>query len=181
MTSLWYRDAGLRGREAFLALSTVIIYGLMGGVASAQTVFIPTLTVSETYDSNVFDTPKSTLPPGSKPEDYITTVTPMINVAHTGSLIRGNLSVGALLSRYIENTDLNYTGYNAAGRLDLSQLANKEVSRRITNLRRDRYISIYPDDESVWEHSWSIWRKLWNDPRIEPRSGPSQLTDLIRG
>jgi hypothetical protein len=106
----------------------------MGAVAFAQTIIIPTITVSETYDSNVFYTPKSTLPPGSKPEDYITTATPMINVAHNGSLIRGNLSVGALITRYIENTDLNYTGYNTAGRLDLSQLANKEVSRRIINL-----------------------------------------------
>ena len=95
----------------------------MGAAVSAQTIIIPTLTVSEAYDSNVFNTPKSSLPPGSKPEDYITTVTPMINVAHTGSLIRGNLSVGALITRYLENTDLDYTGYNAAGRLDLSQLA----------------------------------------------------------
>jgi hypothetical protein len=132
---LWYRDAGLRGREAFLALFTVFItYGLMGAAVSAQTIIIPTLTVSETYDSNVFNTPKSTLPPGSKPEDFITTVTPMINVAHTGSLIRGNLSGGALVTRYLENHDLNYIGVNASGRLDLLQLAKKEMSQRITTL-----------------------------------------------
>jgi hypothetical protein len=135
VTLLWYRDAGLRGREAFLALFTVIIIeGLMGVAVSAQTIFIPTLTVSETYDSNVLNTPKSTLPPGSKPEDYITTATPMITMAHTGSLIRSNLSVGALVTRYLENKDFDYTGYNAAGRLDLLQLAQQKMSRRITNL-----------------------------------------------
>ena len=104
------RDGGLRGREAVLALFTVIIIeGLMGVAVSAQTrprPFIPTLTVSETYDSNVFNTPKTTLPPGSKPEDYITTVTPMINMARTGSPISGNLSGGALVTRYLENKDL---------------------------------------------------------------------------
>src|SRR4249920_2647763 len=106
----------------------------MEAAVSAQTIIIPTLTVSETYDSNVLNTPKSTLPPGSKPEDYITTVTPMITMAHIGSLIRGNLSVGALVTRYLENKDFDYTGYNAAGRLDLLQLAQQKMSRRMTTL-----------------------------------------------
>ncbi len=138
---MWYRDGGLRGREAVIALFTVIIIeGLMGAAVSAQTqiptqtMIIPTLTVSEAYDSNVFNAPKSSLPPGSKPEDYITTLTPMITMAHIGSLIQSNLSVGALVTRYLENKDFDYTGYNAAGRLNLLQLAQQKMSQRMTNL-----------------------------------------------
>ena len=134
MTSLWCRDPGLWGTKTFVLLFHVLVtYGVIGAVASAQTIIIPTLSVSEMYDSNVFFTPKTLLGPELKPEDFITTVTPQINVAHTGSLIRGNLSVGALVTKYLENPDLDYTGVNAAGRLDFLQLAQK-VSQRMTSL-----------------------------------------------
>ena len=85
------------------------VFGLIGEAASAQTIIVPSLTVSETYDSNVFYAPKSLLPPGSKPEDFYTQVTPQLTMAHMGSLIRGNLSVGGLITRYIHNPDLDYT------------------------------------------------------------------------
>ncbi len=99
----------------------------------AQTLVIPSMTVSETYDSNVFFTPKSLLPPGTKAEDFSTTFTPQLNIAHTGPLIRGSMSVGGLITRYVENKGLNYTGINASGQLDLRQLAYK-ISQRLSSL-----------------------------------------------
>ncbi len=54
-------------------------------------------------------------------------------MAHTGSLVRGSLSGGGLVTRYINNPDLDFTGYNAAGMLDLKNAAAK-VSQRISLL-----------------------------------------------
>ena len=132
MTSLLYRNAGLRAAEAVRLV--VLVLGWTTGVpALAQTIIIPTLSVSETYDSNVFFTPKTLLGPGSKPEDFITTVTPQVNMAHAGPMVNGSLSVGANLTRYVRNPDLDYTGVNTAGRLDLSRWVNR-LSQRITSL-----------------------------------------------
>src|SRR5262249_7659654 len=106
----------------------------MTEVTSAQTIIIPALSVSEAYDSNVFYTPKSQLTPGEKPEDFITFITPQISVAHGDQFIRGSLTAGAVIGEYVNNPQLDYTGFNTAGALDLTGLAHREVSRRITTL-----------------------------------------------
>ena len=106
----------------------------MTEVTSAQTLILPSLSVSEAYDSNVFNTPKSQLSPGQKPEDYITFITPQINVAHGDQFIKGSLTAGAVFGKYVNNPELGYTGYNTAGQLNLTGWANSKVSRRITTL-----------------------------------------------
>jgi hypothetical protein len=130
---LWYRDVGFLKGGAVALLMVFTAQGAAGSIAWGQTLIIPTLSVSETYDSNVFYTPKSLLDPTFKPEDFVTTITPQVNLAHTGPLIRGSMSVGASITKYLHNPDLDYTGINAAGTLDLRSLANK-VSPRLTTL-----------------------------------------------
>ena len=134
MTSLWYRDVTLGRQGAVALLAFLFAQWVLSTLASAQTSIIPALSVSERYDSNVFFTPKSNLGPDRKPEDFITTVTPQINIAHTGSLIRGSLSGAGLVTRYLHNPNLDFTGYNANGFLDLKNMAN-QVSPRIVSLR----------------------------------------------
>ena len=121
-------------RQGAVALLTLLIvqWGLSTFV-SAQTVIIPTLTVSERYDSNIFFAPKSLLRPDSKPEDFITTVTPQINIAHQGSLISGSLSGAGLVTKYLHNPNRDFTGYNVAGQLNLTEAA-RQVSPRIVSL-----------------------------------------------
>lgn len=106
---------------------------MMGTSALAQTIIIPTLSVSETYDSNVFYTPKTLLGPGFKPEDFITTVIPQINIAHVGPQVNGAFSIGANIAKYVNNPSLDYTGINTAGQLDLKKWANS-FSQRISAL-----------------------------------------------
>ena len=60
-------------------------------------------------------------------------VTPQINMAHQGPLVRGGFFVGANVAKYLNNPSLDYTGINAGGQLDLRSAANK-VSQRITSL-----------------------------------------------
>ena len=133
MTSLLYRDVTL-GRQGAVALLTLLIaQWVLSTVVSAQTIIIPSISASETYDSNVFFAPKSLLGPNAKPEDFITRITPQINMAHANSLMRGRLSMSGAVTRYLHNPALDYTGLQAAGQLDLRRAANK-VSQRITSL-----------------------------------------------
>ena len=105
----------------------------MGTSVFAQTIIIPTLSISETYDSNVFYTPKTLLGPGFKAEDFLTTVTPQINIAHSGSQVNGTFSAGASIAKYVNNPSLDYTGINTAGQLDLKRWASS-FSPRISSL-----------------------------------------------
>ena len=132
--SLWCHDAGLRRTTVLVLLFTVLGIGSMTQVASAQTIIAPSLSVSETYDTNVLYTPKSNLGPGQTPEDFITTITPQISMAHQDQFIRGDLSVAGLIMKYVNNPDLDFTGLNAAGRLDLMGWGQRAVSQRITTL-----------------------------------------------
>lgn len=127
-----YRNAGLRIAKAVL-FAMLVIGWTTGTPVLAQTIIIPTLSVSETYDSNVFYTPKTLLGPGFKPEDFMTTVIPQVNIAHTGPLVNGALSVGANIAKYVNNPSLDYTGINTAGQLDLKRWANS-FSQRISAL-----------------------------------------------
>ena len=106
---------------------------VLSTLASAQTTIIPSLTVSERYDSNIFYTPKSLLKPGSKPEDFVTMVVPQMNLGYTGSLIRGNLFGTGLVTKYLNNPDRDFIGYNAGGQLDLTNAVH-QLSQRITML-----------------------------------------------
>ena len=60
-------------------------------------------------------------------------VVPQMTIAHAGSLMRGSLTAGGLVSKYVNNPDRDFTGWNVAGRLDLTDAAH-QVSPRITTL-----------------------------------------------
>jgi len=122
-------------RQGAVALFTLlIVQWALSTVVSAQTAIIPSLTVSERYDSNIFFAPKSLLSPDSKPEDFITTVVPQINIIHQGARIRGGLFGSGLVTKYLHNSGRDFTGYNVGGQLDLRDVA-QQVSQRITSLR----------------------------------------------
>ena len=133
--SLSYRDVIMRrqGAVALLTLLILFIQWVSSTVASAQTTIIPSLTVSERYDSNIFSAPKSLLRPGSKPEDFITTVAPQINLSHAGSLVSGSIIGTGLVTKYLNNPSRDFTGYSTSGLLDLTEAAH-QVSQRITFL-----------------------------------------------
>lgn len=121
-----------QGAVAFLTL--LIVQWALSTVVSAQTAIIPSLTISERYDSNIFSAPKSLLSPDSKPEDFITSVAPQINIVHQGARVRGRLFGTGVMTKYLHNPSRDYTGYNVGGQLDLTDLA-EQVSQRITSLR----------------------------------------------
>ncbi|MBS0177360.1 MAG: hypothetical protein JSR20_01205 [Nitrospira sp.] len=90
---------------------------------------VPSISVLEQYDSNVFFTPKSQLAPGTKADDLITTITPQLNFIQANSLVKANLSVGAIVQKFANNTALDNVGFNASAGIDLAQAVNKVLPR----------------------------------------------------
>ena len=87
---------------------------------------IPSVQVSERYDSNVFFAPKSLLK-GLNPEDVVTTVVPQLRGLYIDHehLVKVNIVAGAVGSYYVNNTGLNYIGANAGAALDMSDLLSR--------------------------------------------------------
>lgn len=82
--------------------------------AAQQIRVVPSISVLEQYDSNVFFTPKSQLAPGTKADDLITTLTPQLNFMQVNSLVKANLSVGAVVQKFVNNSALDNVGFNAS-------------------------------------------------------------------
>lgn len=87
---------------------------------------IPSVQVSERYDSNVFFSSKRLLG-GLTPEDFVTTVSPQIRglYADRKELVKVNAVVGAVGSYYVNNSGLSYVGVNVGAALDMSNLLSQ--------------------------------------------------------
>lgn len=89
---------------------------------------IPSIQVSERYDSNVFFAPKSLLREQSlRPEDVVTTVMPQVRglYADPQNLVKVNVAAGAVGSYYVNNPGLSYVGTYAGVALDVSDLLSR--------------------------------------------------------
>lgn len=86
-----------------------------------RTTVIPSLRVAERYDSNVF------FVPGTNLEDFVTTVSPQLKVAHKNQWVEARMGAGATGEVYVKNPGLNYVGGNAAVDLDLDRAVNALV------------------------------------------------------
>src|SRR5437899_2771009 len=82
-------------------------------IAHGETKLVPSLAVSERYDSNVF------FVPGGNLEDYVTKISPQVKVDHRGPLIEGTVQGGATAEVYVKNPGLNYVAANGGVNLNL--------------------------------------------------------------
>ena len=132
--SLLCRDQ-LRKLDLY-ALFFMLMVVSMGGyvtVADAQQFrVVPSISIREMYDTNVFYADKDRLPSGLSADDFITTFVPQINLSQTNSLISTNLSAGAIIQKFARNSNLDNVGFNFAAGLDVSRLANRYLPRMRT-------------------------------------------------
>lgn len=87
---------------------------------------VPSIQVSERYDSNVFFAPKRLLQ-GLAGEDFVTIAVPQVRglYADQRNLVKMNAAAGAVGSYYVNNAGLNYVGANAGVGLDMSNLLSQ--------------------------------------------------------
>src|SRR5207244_11858387 len=70
-------------------------------LAHGDTRLVPSIAVSERYDSNVF------FVPGGNREDYVTNISPQVKVDDKGRLIEGTVQGGATGEEYVKTSGLN--------------------------------------------------------------------------
>ncbi|HMS82069.1 MAG TPA: hypothetical protein PKD12_00280 [Nitrospira sp.] len=109
------------------------------GVSSAvvpRTTVIPSLRVTQRYDSNVF------FVPGRNLEDFVTGFSPHVKATHRNQWIEATLGGGAIGEVYAKNPGLNYVGSNGLIDLNLDGAMNQLV--RGLGLRMSDAISYTP-------------------------------------
>ena len=87
-------------------------------MGESATTIIPSLRLTERYDSNVF------LVKGANLEDYVTTVSPQLRVAHKNQWVEVRVGGGATGEVYAKNPGLNYVGANGTVALNLDGAMN---------------------------------------------------------
>ena len=122
----------VRGGLALVVLCGMIIQGPIsvqaqsfpGPASEAQsgsepaTSLVPSLRIAERYDSNLLFTP------GRNLEDYVTTISPQVKLAHKNQWVEGTIGGGATGEVYVNNPGLNYVGGNGSVELNLDRAMN---------------------------------------------------------
>lgn len=88
--------------------------------------FVPSLCLSERYDSNVFFRPATA---GLEREDYVTSVNPSLRVNHNGDYATGFLDVEGISETYVNNSGLNFLGSNGILSLDLDNTVKRVLPK----------------------------------------------------
>lgn len=84
---------------------------------------VPSVAVSETYDSNVLNVANQ------QKDDYVTRITPQVTAELKGRLMSGTLQAGLTGAFYVNNPDLDYIGANGGLNLNLDNVMNRVVPR----------------------------------------------------
>lgn len=138
------------------------IAGLLSIIAAAvvatatmvhgETQVVPSIMLSEMYDSNVLLVPSSVVP-ARRVDDLVTMLSPQVSVLHNGRLVSGTVQAGLSGARYVNNPGLSYVGVNTGLNLNLSE-AVKRIIPNATLLVSDSFTFtpvlpsfIFPNDE----------------------------------
>lgn len=109
---------------------------------------IPTLMISERYDSNIF----AFRGVGGQKSDFVTDVLPGARVTHSDDYIDGTLTGQAIASFYVNNPGLNYVGAQGSFMTVLDKMSERLV--RGLGLRVNGTVLYYPEQPSfVAAHS----------------------------
>ena len=132
--SLWFRRLVWRGAGWIIVIQCAVALAAMMKVASAyaETRLIPLISITQTYDTNVWYAPKEALAPGLKLDDFVTLANPQLLLAHTGRSFNGSLTLAGVFAKYVNNPELDYAGFNASAMMDLLQLARRMSPRMRT-------------------------------------------------
>ncbi len=93
---------------------------------AGSTRIIPSVTLTERYDSNILYAP-SGLNVGREKWDFVTSLIPSIQLLNKNRYVETTLTAGANGSRFINNDDLNFISTFATGVANLDGLVNRVV------------------------------------------------------
>ena len=136
-----------RWKRQFLVVLVVAISNVYGtsmpAYGQSQNEVIPSVSVSERYDSNVFFTNAKT-----DASDYVTTISPTVNIRHQSRLIDLNASFIVTGNFYVRNPSLNYASVNANLSASLDNLVARFVKR--TTLSVTEFLTYTPQPPAFY-------------------------------
>lgn len=120
-------------RVRYMVAASVAFIFIYDSCAKGETLIVPVVTISERYDSNVFNAPKIA---GINREDWVSTATPQLNFIHRGTAAQTILQLNGIGERYVNNPGLNYFGGGANLAMNLNRLVqeyNPRLSLTLSN------------------------------------------------
>lgn len=133
MIPWWFRRCCKLTYPYSVWLITLLVVGVTGdpsrlspSVAFAETRVIPSVSLSERYDSNVFFAPAGSVP-GLKPWDFVTTVTPTVQVLDKTRDVETTLNVGGSGNVFVNNSKLNFFSAQISGSVKLDGLVGQLI------------------------------------------------------
>lgn len=129
--SLLCRDQFLKVYRVSFWISALVVVSWWSAADSVaqQLRLVPSLSIMEQYDSNVFFAPKSQLTAGTKADDLITTFTPQLNLSQGNMLVKTNLSAGAVIQKFAHNSGLDNVGLFASAGINVSEVVRRLLPR----------------------------------------------------
>jgi hypothetical protein len=100
-------------------------------LVQAETTIVPSVSLSERYDTNVYFAPSELLAPGTRVDDFVSSLAGNVEVQHKTKDVTARLRAGGDLNYYVYNTPLNFVGTNAL----MSAQLDGWVSRLLRGLR----------------------------------------------
>lgn len=100
----------------------------------ADTRIIPGVSASQRYDSNVFYTPPEFLPPDRKAWDWVSTISPDVEVVNKNRLAETSVKAGVAGNLFVNNPELNF--------ISTTLLVNSDLSGWIGNLIRGAKLQV---------------------------------------
>lgn len=122
-------------QEQGFAIATLLVCGTLLGVGALQPVFvhadttvIPVARVDERYDTNVFRRTPSTLPPGTRADDFVSGVGGGVQVLHKSREVEANIEAVGEYNAYVYNSGLNFVSTRLRGIAILDGWVNQWAS-----------------------------------------------------
>jgi hypothetical protein len=95
----------------------------------AETLFIPSVAVSEKYDTNIWMAPAEFLPPGTRLDDFATTLAGGVQTLYKERGIEASLNLYGDFNAYVYNPGLNYFTTRVDGYAQLDGWIQRLVKR----------------------------------------------------
>jgi opacity protein-like surface antigen len=126
---------------AWVLLGTLLfLSSLCPTLVQADTLFIPSLTLSERYDTNIWFAPAEFLPPGTRLDDFATTLAGGIQMLYKERDIEAGLTAGGDFNAYVYNPGLNFFTTRLEGYAQLDSWLSRLVKgSRLRVADRFRY------------------------------------------
>jgi hypothetical protein len=105
--------------------------GLQPILVQAETQITPSVSLVQQYDTNIYFAPAELLAPGTRVDDFVSSLVGTVEVQHKTKDVVASLRAGGDLNYYVYNTPFNYVGTNVAASAQLDGW----VSRLLRGLR----------------------------------------------